>query len=424
MENKTIVLKDTNGNSLYTSSVINITYNELKTLKSSNKLVPGMKYRITDYSTVIDTNNYIKSANHQFDIVVVATSTSNLNEWAMAVHHSGDTYFSKCKLDAWKLLYSLDNDINKFGWASTKGKGVIYRMIDEFGNDCPYDFKNIQFKRFKITAFTNCTSLVSSTNYYYGIRYIFNNTDGYPQEATIDTYNTTDFQWCYTFNAHKVKTEVSTPSIVTANIDATLAVYDSDIANYAGFIPCHDNIIKPFYGSTSNAYNHKQLLNNIVIFGTFGQGAQSIEGKSVAVSQLPTNNSFGTECYNMTFGTGCKDNIVGKSCSGNVFANNCQGNVLGRGCNNNSFASNALNNKFGNLINNVIIKNNQSYYNQIGSNCKYLDITGSDIIVYPYVQGSNTSRLSVSNQSSGTMFAGINSSKALVTYKLENIINS
>ena len=24
-------------------------------------------------------------------------------------------------------------------------KGVIYRLIDEFGNDCPYDFKNIQF---------------------------------------------------------------------------------------------------------------------------------------------------------------------------------------------------------------------------------------------------------------------------------------
>ena len=424
MANKTIVLKDTNGNSLYTSSVINITYNELKTLKSSKKLVPGMKYRITDYSTVIDTNNYIRSANHQFDIVVVATSTNNLNEWAMAVSHSGDTYFNKCKLDAWRLLYSLDNDTNKFGWASTNGKGVIYRMIDEFGNDCPYDFKNIQFKRFKITAFANCTSLVSSTNYYYGIRYIFSNTDSYPQEATIDAYNTTDFQWCYTFNAHKVKTEVTIPSIVTTNIDATLAVYDSDIANYAGFTPCHDNIIKPFYRSASNTYNNKQLLNNIVIFGTFGQGAQSIDGKPVAVSQLPTNNSFDTECYNMTFGTGCKDNIIGKSCSGNVFANNCQGNVLGRGCNNNSFASNALNNKFDSLINNVIIKNNQSYYNHISSNCKYLDITGSDIIVYPYVQGSNTSRFSVSNQSSGTMFAGINSSKALVTYKLENIINS
>lgn len=25
------------------------------------------------------------------------------------------------------------------------GKGVIYRMIDEYNNDCPYDFKNMQF---------------------------------------------------------------------------------------------------------------------------------------------------------------------------------------------------------------------------------------------------------------------------------------
>ena len=24
-------------------------------------------------------------------------------------------------------------------------------MIDEYNNDCPYDFKNIQFKRYKIT---------------------------------------------------------------------------------------------------------------------------------------------------------------------------------------------------------------------------------------------------------------------------------
>lgn len=26
------------------------------------------------------------------------------------------------------------------------GKGVVYRLIDEFGNDCPYDFKNIQLQ--------------------------------------------------------------------------------------------------------------------------------------------------------------------------------------------------------------------------------------------------------------------------------------
>lgn len=27
------------------------------------------------------------------------------------------------------------------------GRGVIYRLIDEWNNDCPYDFKNIQYKR-------------------------------------------------------------------------------------------------------------------------------------------------------------------------------------------------------------------------------------------------------------------------------------
>lgn len=39
-------------------------------------------------------------------------------------------------------IYSHPNRIiEDISW---NGKGVIYRMIDEFGNDCPYDFKNIQ----------------------------------------------------------------------------------------------------------------------------------------------------------------------------------------------------------------------------------------------------------------------------------------
>jgi hypothetical protein len=30
---------------------------------------------------------------------------------------------------------------------ASPGKGVIYYMKDEHGNECPYDFKNIQFQR-------------------------------------------------------------------------------------------------------------------------------------------------------------------------------------------------------------------------------------------------------------------------------------
>ena len=55
----------------------------------------------------------------------------------------------------------MDNDTNRFVWADDTGRGVIYRMIDEYNNDCPYDFKNIQFKRYKITSSTS-SSLVGT----------------------------------------------------------------------------------------------------------------------------------------------------------------------------------------------------------------------------------------------------------------------
>jgi hypothetical protein len=35
--------------------------------------------------------------------------------------------------------------MTRFEWATEKGKGVIYYMKDEWGNEAPYDFKNIQF---------------------------------------------------------------------------------------------------------------------------------------------------------------------------------------------------------------------------------------------------------------------------------------
>lgn len=44
------------------------------------------------------------------------------------------------------------NELNKYQFPVVKiefdgGKGVIYYMKDEWGNECPYDFKNIQFTR-------------------------------------------------------------------------------------------------------------------------------------------------------------------------------------------------------------------------------------------------------------------------------------
>ena len=128
-----------------TSQVQEITWAELKALRDNSNLTSGQFYRITDYQcTTVQSNT--RSAGNQFDIIVLALTNNTLSEQAWAALHSGDTYFANSNLSAWKLWYCLDNDTTRFAWAdntSGNGRGVIYRMIDEFNNDVPYDFKNI-----------------------------------------------------------------------------------------------------------------------------------------------------------------------------------------------------------------------------------------------------------------------------------------
>ena len=63
----------------------------------------------------------------------------------------GDYYeeavIDETNISAWQVKYCLDNDTNRFNWASRNGKGVIYWMKDEYNNECPYDFKNLKYKK-------------------------------------------------------------------------------------------------------------------------------------------------------------------------------------------------------------------------------------------------------------------------------------
>ena len=158
-------IKTINGDSILEDGNLNIEtieieYNQLKSLRDNSQLIPGASYRITDYITTTIQEN-TTSAGHQFDIIVTALDESTLSEEAKAIQHDGDTYFNTANLSAWQLWYCLDNDDARFGWVdTTNGKGVIYRMIDEFNNDCPYDFKNILFLR---DVFTNGDGLASTT---------------------------------------------------------------------------------------------------------------------------------------------------------------------------------------------------------------------------------------------------------------------
>lgn len=110
-----------------------ITYENLKT----SQFKPGNVYCIENYICTSSLEN-TQCDTTTLKIFVQALSSSLLNENAYAYDNDGNIYHIK---------YSLNNDDIRFNWAdTTNGKGVIYWMKDQFGNECPYDFKHIKFK--------------------------------------------------------------------------------------------------------------------------------------------------------------------------------------------------------------------------------------------------------------------------------------
>ena len=317
------ILQDVLLNMLENSSrVEEITYSDLKALRDGDKLTSSRLYRIIDYiTTTVQPNT--KSAGHPFDVIVLAISESELSEQAWAIQHKGDTYFANNELSAWKIWYCIDNDTNRFAWAdNTNGKGVIYRMIDEYNNDVPYDFKNIQFKD------PNSTD----NNYFY-----------------------------YTFSGYG-EDETDYSILRTTNI--------------------FSNTISPFYGSdlTSSAI---QTINKILFsvggdgncYGNyFGSGCYNI-----TLAFYCCNNTFGNGCYSNslspycstnTFGDDCHSNTLNSSCTYNIFGYNCYSNTLGEYCSNNTFGNNCYSNSFENYCEGNIFGNN-CYSNTISSDSDY-----------------------------------------------------
>ena len=301
-----------------------------------------MSYRIIDYVTTTSQEN-TSSAGHPFDVIVLATSENTLSEEAKAIQHNGDEYFNTSNLNAWKIWYSLDNDTNGFEWAdATNGKGVIYKMIDEHGNDCPYDFKNILFKR-KLT------------------------------DGVLDEENGVD-TWCYTFNAYCT----DDTNIYDASVISRKEIIRRD-ANR-----CYGNIVKEYSVAIDNAGS---ILNDIVflnIYGiesmvsfhcfenSFGNSCSSNTfGNSCSSNTFGNNcyyNTFGTSCSSNTFGNNCYSNTFGNNCYSNTFGNNCESNSFETGCYSNSFETGCYSNSFGNYCNDNTFGNN-CYYNTFGNNC-------------------------------------------------------
>lgn len=281
--------------------IAEITYSELTTLVNNSQLVAGTKYRITDYITTVAgynnfyvTNNLAKSAGHQFDVIVEALSTNKLSSKAKAIQHTGDTYFANQKLDAWELKYDINNDTNKYTWAdSTNGKGVIYYMKDERNNESCFDFKNVLFRRFKVSKS--------------GVDDAWCGTESGPSGYTDPGVDSPDSQWFYLFTELDYQTvnitDKSLQSYCYNNKIATNSVQSS--SNYQPqfnnfvigtnvYTPVSNNIFIPgVYASldgTVGIGSTNQITDNIFIDSSFQGFAMSFRGNTFINSQYLAYN--------------------------------------------------------------------------------------------------------------------------------------
>ena len=349
---------------------IQITYDELFEMCTGGTLVPGQTYQITDYQCTT-TQEGTQSAGNQFDIIVTADTIDSLNERVNITHHSGDTYFENCNLEAWEAKYSIYNDVSRFEWADSgsTGRGVIYYLKDDLGNECAYDFKNIMFELVKVTGITWNSSVSGNSAFtssmeelyvgkYLGSWFTMNHA------GTVE-FDTADTKHFYTFS---LCTDGETFEVDDSGtvVDGSMRINTSDAANIyrQNVIP---ELIEPD-GDNSQSLNYivfkPMTSDSDDCFGNiFGKNNKQMTiGYSWSVY-----NSFGNYCYSNTFGNDCGSNIFGNECYSNSFGNDCISNSFGNYCNNNSFGNSCYENSFGNVC----------YFNSFGNEC-VLNTFGND----------------------------------------------
>ena len=199
-----------------------------------------------------------------------------------------------------------------------RGTGIIYYMKDEYENECPYDFKNIQFKR-----------MISLEN-------------GYPE---LDEENGEE-TWVYTFCGR----EYDMDNDAWSNLrDGSLESAYGHL-NDEGLWAFSNNVIRSYIKYEISAYLAIGIihLNNIVMLGYWH--------KPIIEHDRDTNYYYG--CGFNSFGNNCHSITLGHRSSYNVFGNNCQSNILNYGCNSNRFDEGCSYNTF-----DCYCKNNTLGYN-------------------------------------------------------------
>lgn len=430
-------------------TMVETTYADLKSMRDNGTLTPGTWYRITDYECTTTQSNTI-SAGNKFDVIVLATGTNSLSEQARAINHTpqeGETdYFANSNLPAWQIWYCLDNNTTRFTWAdSTNGKGVIYRMIDEWGNECGYDFKNIMYVRYKLIApvyegnsvyYKRGANIISSEITNGALAYIWAGTENADHQwsSSLKSQTTGESKSFYTFSLisndnvidgsiqgicfyNVVKSVKQLPNIVAFNLNTDSGF----VLNYFG-----DNC-KELSLSGTTMYLHFSSCNGIVC-GQFFMSSRFINVNNIILREYCQNLSV-KFCNNMFFAESVYNISLDNSefCS---FGNGCNlisGFQLHMNVGDDSsciYAFNAYIVELGNNCENININNaNRLYFGNNISNgsadgVSFVEVVGDGVSNFHILEGTsstsnNNLTINFNSNYKGTQYAGLNSSGEL-----------
>jgi hypothetical protein len=301
------------------------------------------------------------------------------------------------------------------------GKGVIYRMIDEFNNDVPYDFKNIRYQirptftynqwggNYTFERDASLDMIIADIQYY-----------GYVGDRTPAAWSSntcwlrddpaTTSSVMYNSSGAEITYGGTITAVTNENYDVytfsrtTAAAEDFDVSLNGFLYSCYNNTIRPAIVEQANEY---QVLNRITFVGTnchsntFGNDCRyNTFGDNCHSNTFGNNcsfNTFGPSCYANTFGNSCSSNAFGYSCGYNTFGNSCAFNAFNSNCNFNTFGNSCTDNTFGdycyyNAFGNGCSFNTfggHGYSNTFGTDCRYLQISDTSTTTKKYIHVEN-----------------------------------
>lgn len=392
------VIKEYVDNSIV-PTLIEVTYNELVRLRRFGNLVTGQKYRITDYET--KTVSYavgtpavgMGTAGFLFDVIVTALSPYELSPYAEACTtkrtNTIQTY-AYVYPEKWKIMYSLDNDTNLLPNAdTTNGKGVIYHMIDEYGNEAPYDFKNILFNVDNIATeegfssvlthdsaegasmFVYTFSLICRHNFDSDLEVIDYSKLGYCRNMKIGqksyrcvTLIAGNHPWDSTANPPAIMRDVRIGSECTNIILKNCGSYEQNDISAICYIgnQCENIKITSSYGVSIGDSCYNIELTDCFI--TIGSECYNIKLINSNPSYFNVNTKIGNLCHDINC-PNSYDNEIGAGCY-NI--NECSYCRFGKGCYNISSVSGSI---FGSYCRDITNVENGVF----GDTCNRINIT-------------------------------------------------